>query len=98
VGRDEVLQNGETFPEVRRDGGLDDLARGFAISPLMPASCRIWAALPRAPESAIMYMGLKLSVLTLSLFGPTISSVLMSFSISLATFSVACAQMSMTLL
>jgi hypothetical protein len=27
---------------------------GFAISPRMPASCRICAADPRAPESAIM--------------------------------------------
>ena len=27
---------------------------GFAIRPRMPASWRIWAALPRAPESAIM--------------------------------------------
>ena len=27
---------------------------GLAISPRIPASCRIWWALPRAPESAIM--------------------------------------------
>ena len=27
---------------------------GFAISPRIPASCFIWAAEPRAPESAIM--------------------------------------------
>ena len=29
VGRDEVLENGETLAEVRRDRGLDDLARGL---------------------------------------------------------------------
>ena len=32
---------------------------GLAISPRMPASCRIWSLLPRAPESAIMKIGLK---------------------------------------
>ena len=29
VGRDEVLQHGEAFAEVRRDGGFDDFARGL---------------------------------------------------------------------
>ena len=33
---------------------------GLAINPRMPASCRICCALPRAPESAIMKIGLKL--------------------------------------
>ena len=33
---------------------------GFAIRPRMPASWRICCAEPRAPESAIMKMGLKL--------------------------------------
>ena len=32
---------------------------GFAISPRIPASCRICCAEPRAPESAIMKIGLK---------------------------------------
>ncbi len=32
---------------------------GLAIKPRIPASCRIWSLLPRAPESAIMKTGLK---------------------------------------
>src|SRR5207248_2963632 len=32
---------------------------GFAMRPRMPASCRICCAEPRAPESAIMKIGLK---------------------------------------
>ena len=32
-----------------------------AIRPRMPANWRIWFILPRAPESAIMKMGLKRS-------------------------------------
>ena len=37
---------------------------GLAIRPRMPASCRICAAEPRAPESAIMKMELNDSCLT----------------------------------
>ena len=32
---------------------------GFAMSPLIPASCLIWAAEPLAPESAIIKIELK---------------------------------------
>ncbi len=74
---------------------------GFAISPLIPASCRIWAVEPRAPESAIIKTLLKdrsscssSSVVLSSLtFSPP-----SSFIISSATFSVTCAHISMTLL
>ena len=33
---------------------------GFAMRPLMPASCRICCAFPLAPEWAIIYMGFRL--------------------------------------
>ena len=32
---------------------------GLAISPRIPASCCIWLMLPRAPESAMRYTGLR---------------------------------------
>jgi hypothetical protein len=54
VGRDEVLQDVQAFAEVRGDRRLDDRAVGLAIRPRMPASWRICACEPRAPESAMM--------------------------------------------
>ncbi len=79
---------------------------GFAISPRMPASWRIWSLLPRAPESAIMKTGLNPSIRmgrpSLSKRGLPSSSIsgafFMASIISLATSSVALAQMSTTLL
>ena len=55
---------------------------GDAIRPRMPASWRIWLVEPRAPESAIMLMGLNFSILS---------------STCLVTSLVACSQMRMTL-
>ena len=62
---------------------------GFAMSPRMPASCRICCFEPRAPESAIMKIGLN---------SPCCSSDSSSRNISSAISSVTCAQMSTTLL
>ena len=71
---------------------------GFAISPLIPASCRIWSLLPLAPESAIMKIGLKLFALTFWPLRPDTSSTAISAIISEAIVSVDWAQMSTTLL
>ena len=57
------------------------LPEGEAIRPRMPASWRIWLMEPRAPEVAIMLMGLNSS------------SASMTF---LVTSLVACSQMRMT--
>ena len=63
VGRDEVLEHRQALAEVRRDRRLDDLARtawpsGRACRPAAGSACS-----PRAPESAIMKIGLKLGYL-----------------------------------
>jgi hypothetical protein len=81
---------------------------GLAIRPRMPANWRIWSLLPRAPESAIMKMGLKLATSSWwtmvwpGLSGSGSSTVMTSRAISsimrAATSSVALAQMSTTLL
>ncbi len=64
----------------------------------MPASWRIWAALPRAPESAIMKIELK-DFCFCGLPRESIASSVPSFSIiALATWSLARDQMSTTLL
>jgi hypothetical protein len=70
---------------------------GFAIRPRIPASWRICWAEPRAPESAMMKMGLKLGCF-FSLPSFRTDSVPISPIISPATCSVTCAQMSITLL
>ncbi len=71
---------------------------GLAIRPRMPASCRICCAEPRAPESAIMKIGLKEGMRrTLPSWSGT-SWVPSSRSISSAIWSVTSAQMSTTLL
>ncbi len=71
---------------------------GFAIRPRMPASCRICAAEPRAPESAIMKMELNDFWRTLLPLMSVTSSV-PSFSImAFATWSFVRDQMSTTLL
>ena len=56
----------------------------------MPANCRICCLLPRAPESAMTYTGLKNF--------PDLSSASISPNISSAIFSVTSDQMAMTLL
>jgi len=63
---------------------------GFAIRPRIPASWRICCLLPRAPESAIMKIGLNLLC---SRSWRSISS-----NISCATLSVTLDQMAITLL
>src|SRR5204863_29603 len=71
---------------------------GLAIRPRMPASWRICCAEPRAPESAIMKIGLKDGMRrTLPSWSGT-SWVPSSRSISSAIWSVTSAQMSTTLL
>src|SRR5207249_6849580 len=92
VRGDEILQHGQAFAEIGCDRRLDDLPDGFAISPRMPPNWRICWELPRAPESAIIKMGLKAASARASPPAPS------SFIISLATCSVTWAQMSMTLL
>ena len=47
---------------------------GFAISPLIPASCLTWVRLPLAPESIIMYMGFELGPTMLVFLSVLISS------------------------
>ena len=64
-----------------------ELFLGLAIKPLIPANCFIWSWLPRAPESAIIYNGLK-----------PWSSVFNSLNISFATSAVACVHTSIVLL
>ena len=72
---------------------------GLAIRPRMPASWRIWAAQPRAPESAIMKMELKDFWRILDALASRSTSSLPSFSIiALATWSLVRDQMSTTLL
>ena len=63
---------------------------GLAIKPRMPASWRICCLLPRAPESAMMYTGLK--------FRPSCSESSISANISSAIFSVTSDQIAITLL
>ena len=71
---------------------------GLAIRPRMPASWRIWAALPRAPESAIMKIELN-DFWRCFLPRESVASSEPSFSIiALATWSLARDQMSTTLL
>ena len=71
---------------------------GFAIRPRMPASCRICAAEPRAPESAIMKMELNESCLT-CLPSRSVTSIVPSCAIiAFAMSSPARPQMSTTLL
>ncbi len=41
------------------------LPDGLAISPLIPANCLIWLLDPLAPESAIIFIGLNLSKLSI---------------------------------
>ena len=60
---------------------------GFAIRPRIPASCRIWSLEPRAPESAIMWIGLN---------PPLASSI--AVAIASATSLAACVHVSTTLL
>ena len=71
---------------------------GFAIRPRMPASWRIWAAEPRAPESAIMKMELNDFWRTLAPLASIASSVPSFSIIALATWSFVRDQMSTTLL
>jgi hypothetical protein len=72
---------------------------GLAIRPRMPASWRICWAEPRAPESAMMKIGLNEGA---RFFSPVSSlrmfSAPISFIISSAMSSETCAQMSTTLL
>ena len=71
---------------------------GLAIRPRMPASCRICAAEPRAPESAIMKMELNESCST-CLPSRSVTVILPSwFIIAFAMSSPARPQMSTTLL
>ena len=62
---------------------------GLAISPRIPASCRICCLLPRAPESAMMKTGLKPP--------PDPSTDSISPNIASAIFSVASDQIAITL-
>ncbi len=62
------------------------LPEGFAISPLIPANCLIWDLDPLAPESAIIYIGLNLSILSISAFA-TSSVVSVHFWITLSYLS-----------
>ena len=62
------------------------LPDGFAISPLIPANCLICDLEPLAPESAIMNIGLNLSILSISA-SATSSVVLVHFSITLSYLS-----------
>ena len=71
---------------------------GLAIRPRMPASWRICAAEPRAPESAIMYTELKEFCLTVSPLALMTSSVPSLPIMALATWSLVRDQMSTTLL
>jgi len=57
VGGDKVLEDGQPFSELEVMGVSMISPEGFAINPLIPASCRIWSLLPLAPESAIMRSG-----------------------------------------
>jgi hypothetical protein len=63
---------------------------GLAISPRIPASCRICCLLPRAPESAIMRIGLNSR--------RSRSMRFISRNIASDTLSVASDQIAMTLL
>ena len=71
---------------------------GFAIRPLIPASCLICCELPLAPESAIIYIELK--SVPFSTFPSIIllSSDSRSLNISSETCSFTCAQISIILL
>ncbi len=71
---------------------------GFAIRPRMPASWRICAAEPRAPESAIMKIELKDFCRTLLPLASVTSSVPSFSIIAFATWSLVRDQMSTTLL
>ena len=71
---------------------------GFAINPLIPASCLIWAGEPLAPESANMKTELKESVVTRFPSESFTSSVEILSIIALAIISLALDQISMTLL
>ena len=62
---------------------------GLAMSPRIPASCRICCFDPRAPESAIMKIGLK---------SPPSARTSISLNSSSAICSVTCAHTSTTLL
>ena len=71
---------------------------GFAIRPRIPASWRIWVAEPRAPESAIMKIGLNDGCRT-SLPSASRTTLEPIFSImASATWSLVWDQMSTTLL
>ena len=62
------------------------LPDGAAISPLIPANCLICALEPLAPESAIMNIGLNLSILSISALA-TSSVVLVQVAITLSYLS-----------
>src|SRR5690349_5047120 len=98
VRRDEVLLGVEAFAEVGRDGSLDDRAVRLAMRPRMPASWRICAALPRAPESAIMKIELNDFCFCFWPRESTASSEPSFSIIAFATWSLARDQMSTTLL
>ena len=60
VGRDEVLQHGQTFAEVGGDRRFDDLAGRLGHQSPHPGQLAdLLLAEPRAPESAIIWMALK---------------------------------------
>ena len=71
---------------------------GLAIRPRMPASWRICAAEPRAPESAMMKIELNECCSTVSPLAFATFSMPMPFIIALATWSLVRDQMSTTLL
>ncbi len=71
---------------------------GLAISPRMPASWRIWAAEPRAPESAMMKMEFMESSSTSVPSLATFRVLPMCCIMALATCSLVRDQMSTTLL
>ena len=61
VGRDEVLEHGQPFPEIGGNGLLDDLTGRLGHQTAHAGQLlHLVLAAPRAPESAIMKMGLKL--------------------------------------
>src|SRR5207237_3271263 len=97
VRGDEVLQDGEALAEVRRDGGLDDLAGGLRHQ---AAHARQLADLLRGAAGAgVGHDEDRVEArLLLLLAVPLHHSVPISPIISPATCSVTCAQMSITLL
>jgi hypothetical protein len=78
AARDEVIKVESQYLEGAITTG-ERYNKVFAISPRMQASCRICCYDPLAPESAMMYTGLKnFPVWSISAISPNISSAIFS--------------------